>query len=934
MIQYKKSKNIKRTENMLYSKCFPAWGPYGKKYMGISRIADHAFAKGVRFDMTAVPSIFGGDINIPNVTVPSGCHPWKCSPDYSFYTYRFDLEWKDRVYADVSYIRLNDESVLIRTEIVNNSELVQNCLIDFFASIEYPFPDFCRLSLPEKCEFKDALDYIEYTYNQTRPWDQQNADGYKKGEFADPDFTGGFGLGDRAGKWHMPHRYLPPFGGEKGDKVSYIINVEHDYKNAVLAVRYRTSDIKYEKGKMVGVNLINSKNTSSFIINSEIRADFEPADELAVKYISLGEVKKGGLSLELEALGTGGIEFDFFCIAEKEDADKITAQKTKYSFKPEISEKKCNKGYISVCRYEDVEGDFTLRTFNDNTRYRYIPTGSLEDCPTARLSNSDPTYDDATESFTGAFARKHSDDGFFHNPIIHTIFVEPGASHVEYAVLSKGGTEYLSSEEYESIYNERKKEAPDIHYNKEGKKYELSCEILKATVMTNAVYPIYKHGEYIIHHTPGKRWDCLYTWDSGFIGLGMADYSERFADYSLDTYLSDESNPDYAFLHHGSPVPVQMYLYLELLKKRNDKTALLQLYPKLKLYYDFLAGKVRGSTTAKLKSGITTTYDYFYSTSGMDDYPAQVAMMNRDIRDTTAPVISASQLIRCGKILKMAASKLGLSEDVKTYGEDTERLTNALWKYSWDSESGYFGYVLHDKDYNPVGIMKTAEGENLNKGLDGIYPIIAGACNKEQKEAILSHLKSEKEMLSPYGISAVDMTAGYFMVNGYWNGNVWFPHQWFIWKSMLDLGESDFAYTIAKLALDIWKREVDYSYYTFEMVNVVTGRGGWFHNFGGLSTPITMWANAYYKAGTFNTGFDTWVDFESFENDNTAFTGKITYFGNNEATTAIAVMNDSESKKYTVTLDGKEIAYNERFKGTIEIPLNINDNSVHEIKIF
>ena len=242
--------------------------------------------------------------------------------------------------------------------------------------------------------------------------------------------------------------------------------------------------------------------------------------------------------------------------------------------------------------------------------------------------------------------------------------------------------------------------------------------------------------------------------------------------------------------------------------------------------------------------------------------------------------------------------------------------------------------MLHDKDYNPVGIMKTAEGENLNKGLDGIYPIIAGACNKEQNEAILSHLKSEKEMLSPYGISAVDMTAGYFMVNGYWNGNVWFPHQWFIWKSMLDLGESDFAYTIAKLALDIWKREVDYSYYTFEMVNVVTGRGGWFHNFGGLSTPITMWANAYYKAGTFNTGFDTWVDFESFENDNTAFTGKITYFGNNEATTAIAVMNDSESKKYTVTLDGKEIAYNERFKGTIEIPLNINDNSVHEIKIF
>ena len=229
--------------------------------------------------------------------------------------------------------------------------------------------------------------------------------------------------------------------------------------------------------------------------------------------------------------------------------------------------------------------------------------------------------------------------------------------------------------------------------------------------------------------------------------------------------------------------------------------------------------------------------------------------------------------------------------------------------------------------------MLTEDGENLNKGLDGIYPIIAGACNEEQREAILGHLKNEKEMLSPYGISAVDMTAGYFMVNGYWNGNVWFPHQWFIWKSMLDLGESDFAYTVARLALDIWKREVDYSYYTFEMVNVVTGRGGWFHNFGGLSTPITMWANAYFKAGTLNTGFDTWVDFAEFTDDNKKLRADITYFGNGEKFTVLAAMSDDESIKYKVTLDGKEIPFTERFKGTLEIPLSIADNEIHTLTV-
>lgn len=919
---------------MTYSKCFPAWGPYGKKYMGISRIADHDFANGVRFDVTVAPAIFGGDIKVPNTTLPSGCHPWRCSSDYSLFTYRYDLEWKDKVYSEVSYVRLDDESILIRTEIVNNSELIQNCVINFFESIEYPAPSYCKLSLPQKRAFKKALEYSAYTYAVTRPWDEQNADGFKKGEFADHRFTGGFGLGDRAGKWHMPHRYLPPFGCEKGDKLSLTVKSDYDFENAVLAVRYRTSGIEYEQGKMVGVNVTTGDTTASFVMNGNYQLDFEPTDELAIKYFELGKVSKGDFEINLDALGTGGAEFDFFCICEKEDADEIKAEMTAYDFVPEISDKKCTDGgFVTTCKYKNVDGVFMLRTFNDNTRFREIESGALEDCMTARLSNSDPTFDDVAESFTGAFSRKHSDDGFFRNSIIHTIFIEPHGNHVEYAVISKGETEYKSADEYEKIYNERLADTPKISLNKDGKKYELSNEILKSTVMVNAVYPIYKHGEYIIHHTPGKRWDCLYTWDSGFIGLGMNDYSEIFAKYSLDTYFSDESNPDYAFLHHGSPVPVQMYLYLEMLKRKNDKSELLGMYPRAKLYYDFLAGKVRGSTTAKLKSGLTTTYDYFYSTSGMDDYPPQVAMMDRNIRDTTAPVISTSQLIRCGKILRMVASKLGKADDVAVYSEDIEKLTSALTKYSWDKESGYFSYVLHDKDYNPTGFMLTEDGENLNKGLDGIYPIIAGACNGEQKEAILGHLKNEKEMLCPYGISAVDMTAGYFMVNGYWNGNVWFPHQWFIWKSMLDLGESEFAYTIAKLALDIWKREVDYSYYTFEMVSVVTGRGGWFHNFGGLSTPITMWSNAYFKAGTLNTGFDTWVDSVNFSENNTKLDARFTYFGSNEKFTVIATMNDDENKNYKVTLDGKEIEFNERFKGTLEISLSISDGEIHNLTI-
>jgi hypothetical protein len=177
--------------------------------------------------------------------------------------------------------------------------------------------------LPQKCAYKNAVEYDSYNYAVTRPWDEENADGYKKGEFADNKFVDGFGLGDRAGKWHMPHRFLPPFGCEKGDSVSITIENTTEFRNAVLAIRYRTSGIKYEQGKMVGVNVTTGDTVSSFMMNNDIRLDFEPTDELKITFFEIGNISADDFIINLEALGTGGIEFDFFCICEKENADAI-----------------------------------------------------------------------------------------------------------------------------------------------------------------------------------------------------------------------------------------------------------------------------------------------------------------------------------------------------------------------------------------------------------------------------------------------------------------------------------------------------------------------------------------------------------------------------------------------------------------------------------
>ncbi len=910
---------------------FPAWGPYSKKYMGVSHIPEHTRRPGVRFDLSTVPALSHLDIHLPNVTLPTG---WRAScafSDLSSYAYRVDLQGFEDVYGEVFYNRLDPHTVLIRTELVNHTDLIQDLMINYFASIEYPQTQYTDVTIPEGGILIDALDYADFAYARPRPWDHQCCDGLKLGEIVEPRFTDCHGLGDGANKWHLPQLHFGAFGEDAGDRVTYRFTLDQEIQNAVLHVRYVSRHTAYAEDRAMEERVYEAAPVEDavFQVNGQWTLTLPCTEEPSVCTLTLGRLAAGTHELTLVSEGKGGLAID--CLAILPEGAALSVIETTPAYHPQIIETVDASGALVSLAYPDVDAVYYLRTFDADTRFRRIETGALEDAMTSRLSNPDPTFDDVLAPFTRSFRRKHSDDGFFHNTLVHTIFLDPGCSKTVYAILSDRPVSYQTPEEYEAWFAAHKPASEELSGS--GKPYAFSTGLLEAALLTNIVFPIQKDQHYILHHTPGKRWDSLYTWDSGFIGLGMLDLAPDMADYILDTYTYDPTHRDAAFLHHGSPVPVQMYLFYEMLQRAKDPGRLLEkYYPRMRYYYEFLVGRGSGSTTARYKSGLTSTYDYFYSSSGMDDYPPQVQMISDGFQRSAAPVISASQVIRSAKILRTCAEELGLAEDAAIYTADIDRISQALDQYSWDPEAGYFSYVLHDADGKPTGVYRTKTGENLNKGLDGIYPLIAGVLDPAQEQAILGHLTSPKEMLSPYGISAVDQSAGYFMVNGYWNGNVWFPHQWFIWKSMLDLGHTDFAHTIAQLALDVWKREVDATHYTFEMVSVVTGRGGWFHNFGGLSSPISLWAHAYFLPGTINAGFDTRILSTQWNEDHTQL--ELTYrknTGAHDASALLVVMQDTAS--YQVLLDGTPVPVNERYPGMLEIPIHGTDPVVHTLTI-
>lgn len=880
------------SRNNTEKKVMPVWGPYSKKYMGLSKIIEELADVGARFDFSVHPTLWNSATPVPNVTVPSNYHLWNCKSDYSYFSYRYELMWKDQVYADVSFSKIKEDAYLMRCEFFNHTPLSQNCILNVFSVLEFPYPTYCRVNTPEKCVLKTANDYDEYAYKVSRPWDEENPDGMFKGMFADKDFYMGKGLGDRCENYHVHFLNLKPFGCEKGDKVLYTLNAEEEiFEKPVLAVRYKTVTDGDAHFDMNGTEVV-----------------FKHSDELTFAYLPYMN------AFILESLGTAGIELDFLAVIEESDKAQLTAEKVSFGYTPEIETEILKSGHRTKLTYKDVDLPFYVLTHNKNTRERTLESGSLEDALINRLSNGDHTYDDLKETFSGSFKRKTSDEGFFQNTLIKSIFIQPDTSHIEYVVLSNEKFEPLSDAEYESIYEKAKKDDKDICFNEAGKKYTLSTEILKSTLLTNVVYPVYRHGENVIHHTPGKRWDSFYTWDSGFIGMGLLEFSKDLCRYALDMYLCDDTNKDFAFLLHGSLVPTQFVEYLELLKRTEDKESLAFLYDKAKLYYEFLRGRNHKSTCAKFNNGLLTTYDYWYSHCGMDDYPAQVEMMAKKAQKYTCPCLSTAQIIRAGKIMKMVAYSLNRLDDIRIYDEDIAYSTKALNELAWDEESGYFGYTLYDEQGNVTGIMRTEDGENWNKGMDGIYPIVAGAVKGERKERVLAHIKNPNEMWSQAGISAVDMSASYYFDDGYWNGNVWMSHQWFVWKTMLDNGEADFAFEIAKRALDMWKDETDFTYNTYECFGIATKRGGWFHNFGGLSAPICIWANAYFRPQTVTTGFDIWTDYQHTTDTGAEISFK--YYGENEKYTMVVTLSDKA--EYKAYLDDKEISFNERNKGSLE----------------
>ncbi len=831
-----------KTKFQSHDLSLPAWGPYTKQYSGISHVP--AKNNGVRFDLSVFPGYYRRRVDVPNVTFESGYHMWDARPDLSRYTIRHELEWKDRVYTDISFAQAGPDASLIRAECCNDTDQPQNLVLHWMASLHLPSPSYTNfevtgadISLPEGAAMALACDHEDLRFAVPRPRDGLAMDGLRRGEEPVEGFVKGYGVGQGFGGKGGVGRFGQVIPNGKGDKVWYKLRLEKPLSAPCLVVRYLNA------GDEAGLlTLPGGEELKLPVCTRPSLARVELKTPLAA----------GEVMLELTGGGKGEPKLDCLVLCEAAEADQVKIEIRQPAPRPEME--LLEEERILLLKYRDAEEYYGLVWQDCDWQLREIENDELD----VFLRY---TVQDHVNSVLRGNGKGH-----FANMFIRPIPLQPGQHRCVYGAVCSAASRQQALERCRQLANldwagrwQREDAETPAPLLPEGEKYQLGQRLMRTTLLTNVVYPVYTRGQYIRHNTPGRWWDCLYTWDSGMIGMGLATADLRRAYDCLNAYLTPEGDDEAAFIFHGSLVPTQFYLFGELLNRTGSLELVKDCYPRLMQYYRFYTGQAGGSTTANLGSGLLRPWDYFYNSGGWDDYPPQKGLHAQRLEANCTPVVTTSHAIRCARLLAYTAGLLGKEEDKAQLLADAEGFTRALQEYAWDPQAGYFSYLLHDEQGKPQDFFRHESGENYNMGLDGASPLFAGACTPDQQQLLWQRLADPDRLWCPCGLSTVDQSAPYYSKEGYWNGAVWMPYQWFFFKAALDAGRGEFAWRIADTALELWCKETERSYHCFEHFMIQSGRGAGWHQFGGLSAPVTQWFASYYRPGTVTTGFDTYL---------------------------------------------------------------------------
>ena len=151
-----------------YSLNLPVWGPYNKKYLGASHVADRE--RGLRFDINLFPGYFRRSVMSVRDLADCGAKMMGASGKLSRFIYRYELEWKDLCFVEADFSSENNV-LTVKCDFVNNTENPESLTLNAVMSMHGCTSNHkdvipCEINVKDGL-WVDALDYCDIKTSQT-----------------------------------------------------------------------------------------------------------------------------------------------------------------------------------------------------------------------------------------------------------------------------------------------------------------------------------------------------------------------------------------------------------------------------------------------------------------------------------------------------------------------------------------------------------------------------------------------------------------------------------------------------------------------------------------------------------------------------------------------------------------------------------------------
>ncbi len=180
-------------------------------------------------------------------------------------------------------------------------------------------------------------------------------------------------------------------------------------------------------------------------------------------------------------------------------------------------------------------------------------------------------------------------------------------------------------------------------------------------------------------------------------------------------------------------------------------------------------------------------------------------------------------LVKEAKSLAKMAKELGHENESKFYFDDAEKRTELISKYMWDPGTGFY-YQINKNDHSFTFKKKN---DLKRKEIIAFLALWSGVANKEQAAILVKHLTDPEEFWRKYGVPSLSADDPYYNPIGYWNGPVWVPWNYLVFRGLIDYGYKKEAKELAEKVLDNVNYQLKTNHWFWEFYSADDHQAGW-----------------------------------------------------------------------------------------------------------